>query len=250
MLSGVVPAGPKASCAYRPKVGRSARFLGSAPSVRVRVEVRRTACVVDTRAPGKALTCGRTEGRNVVSTNRLVETVEPLKGEPAMAVTKTAPTFKHDVTFCGEAVEGGRTCHRLTAHKGDHAAFARGNGVVAPKPRKVTKPKASKAVKAVGQLVTIGGTKFRAVIGKDGEVTLTRVVVEPKALPFVDMTFGGETVRVTAQLDGTFTTETLRVTEVAEAPSERRSIDKPKAARRAKAAPKGTQRKATEAVTA
>lgn len=73
-----------------------------------------------------------------------------------------APTFKHDVTFCGAITEGGKPCRRLVAHrpeprltngqnlKGDdalgHNAFAPGNGVRRPK---VVKPKAVKAPKVV-----------------------------------------------------------------------------------------------------
>jgi hypothetical protein len=49
-----------------------------------------------------------------------------------------APKFKHDVTFCGEAVDGG-TCKRLPRHNGDHELFVRGNGVAAPKRRKTAK---------------------------------------------------------------------------------------------------------------
>jgi hypothetical protein len=149
--------------------------------------------------------------------------------------TVTAPKFTHDVTFCGATITPkGSICHRLPAHspepregKGDdasgHNAFVRGNGVAKPKVRKVVKAAVKAPTKSVVQpigTVVIAGVTY----------TLTPVTPVKAARKAPVKAARRPKVRV-----------------LPTAGPEGRDVQTHRTARRSAAAPKGTQRRRTEA---
>jgi len=94
-------------------------------------------------------------------------------------VARPSTCGAHFATF-GDVSGSAEGCKRLPRHHGDHVE-AKPRGLMTKAQRQAAR--VTKVAVPKGQLVTIGGTKYRAIIAADGSVSLTPVTTKSPEAP-------------------------------------------------------------------